>query len=294
MDTAAPSPRLLDRPGGRIAYEVHPAQGEERGLVVAVPGMGDLRSTYRSLAPALAAAGHRVVTTDLRGHGDSDTGFAEHGDEATAGDVVALVEALRDGGQPVAVVGSSMAAGSAVLAAAQRPDLVDALVLLGPFVRDPQGPALVRAATRLAMRALMAPAWAATVWRWYLPRLHAGARPEDHDAHVEAVTASLRRPGRAAAFSRTTRTSHAPAEAALPAVGARALVVMGALDPDFRDPGAEAAWVAQQLSGAVVLVEDAGHYPHAQRPDVVAPAVVDFLAGGPSGGPVDPPGAARA
>jgi alpha-beta hydrolase superfamily lysophospholipase len=42
--------------------------------VVLVPGMSDLRAGYRFLAPALRAAGYRVACTDLRGHGDSDTG----------------------------------------------------------------------------------------------------------------------------------------------------------------------------------------------------------------------------
>ena len=45
-------------------------------LIVCVPGMGDLRATYRFLAPQLVAAGFRVATVDLRGHGDSTTGFS--------------------------------------------------------------------------------------------------------------------------------------------------------------------------------------------------------------------------
>ncbi len=52
-------------------------------LVVAVPGMGDLRSTYDDVVPALVDAGYRVVVADLRGHGDSDTTFRTHGDDAT-------------------------------------------------------------------------------------------------------------------------------------------------------------------------------------------------------------------
>jgi pimeloyl-ACP methyl ester carboxylesterase len=277
MTTTFPT-RHLDRPGGRLGYEVHPAVGAERGLVLAVPGMGDLRSSYRFLAPALAAAGYRVAVADLRGHGDSDTTFDEYGDEPTADDVVALVEALRTDGQPVAVLGNSMAAGSAVLAAAARPDLLDALVLLGPFVRDPAASPVARWATRAGMRVLMSPVWAAATWRTYLPRLFAGTKPADLDAHVASVVAALRRPGYAAAFSRTTRTSHAAAEAALPGVRAATLVVMGTLDPDFPDPAAEARWIAEQVPGEVVLVEEAGHYPHVQRPDAVVPAVLDHLA----------------
>ena len=101
-------------PEGRIGYDVAGAGS----LVVLVPGMGDLRAGYRFLAPALRAAGYRVACTDLRGHGDSDTTFASYGDEETAGDVIALIGEL---GGPAVVVGNSMGAESAVLAAAQRP-----------------------------------------------------------------------------------------------------------------------------------------------------------------------------
>lgn len=274
----------LARPGGRLAYEVLPAVGSRRGLILAVPGMGDLRSTYRHLVPALTAAGFRVVTTDLRGHGDSDATFDDYGDEATADDVTALVQALRADGERVVVMGSSMAAGSAVIAAARRPDLIDDLVLVGPFVREPDAGALARRVTLVAMRVVMAPAWAAASWKAFLPRLYRGARPADFDAHLAAIVASLRRPGYARALSRTTRTTHAPAEAALPAVRARVLVLMGTEDPDFRDPQTEARWVGAQVAGQVVLVDDAGHYPHAQRPDVVARAVLDFLAAGSGAG----------
>ncbi len=203
----------LGRPGGRIGYDVAGADP----LVVLVPGMGDLRAGYRFLAPALQAAGYRVACTDLRGHGDSDTTFTSYGGEQTAGDVAALIEEL---GGPAAVVGNSMSAGSAVLAAAQRPGLVFGLVLVGPFVRD----AAVSTARRLLLRAAMAPVWAAACWKSYLPKLYAGRRPADFGEYRDQVVASLRRPGYATAFSRTTRTSHVPAQARLADVTAAAVV----------------------------------------------------------------------
>ena len=272
------STHLLSRPEGRIAYDVpEPTSGTTAGsTVLTVPGMGDLRTSYRHLVPGLVAAGHRVVTTDLRGHGDSDTTFAAYGDEPTADDVVALLEEVG----PAVVTGSSMGAGAAVIAAAHRPDLVRGLVLLGPFVRDPA----VGAATRLAMRLALAPPWAAWTWKAYLPTLYSGRRPDDHDGYVRDVVAAVRRPGYGRAFSRTTRTSHALAEQLAPQVQAPTLVVMGELDPDFASPADEAAWVAGQLHGRVVMVPEAGHYPHAQRADLVVPAVLEHLAANPDHG----------
>lgn len=259
------SPRFLDRPEGRLAYDVR-GSGP---LVVCVSGMSDLRTTYRHLVGPLAAAGFRVATMELRGHGDSDTTFEAYDDEAAATDVVALVEEL---GGPALVVGHSMSAGAAVIAAAARPELVSGLVLVGPFVRDPELNPVVRGLFRLMMQ----PAWIRPVWKAWLPGLHAGRRPDDFDAHQAAVLAALARPGRRRALARTTRTTHQPAADVIADVAAPALVVMGELDKDFPDPAEEARWVAAQLGAEVLMVPEAGHYPHSQRPDVVAPAVVAF------------------
>ena len=102
--------------------------------MVAVPGMGDLRSTYRDVVPPLVAAGYRVAVTDLRGHGESDTTFRRHGDDVTGADVLALIAEL---GGPAVIIGNSMGAGAAAWAAAENPDAVAGLILLGPFLRNP-------------------------------------------------------------------------------------------------------------------------------------------------------------
>src|SRR6476620_8436673 len=122
--------RWVARPEGRIAYDMV-GTGP---LVVCVPGMGELRTVYRRTAPALAAAGYRVVTMDLRGHGDSDATFTAYDDVAAGGDLLALLEQL---GGPAVVIGNSMGAGAAAWAAAERPELVTGLVLVGAFVRNP-------------------------------------------------------------------------------------------------------------------------------------------------------------
>lgn len=256
----------LERPEGAIAYDVL-GSGP---LVVCLPGMGELRSSYRFTVPALVDAGYRVATMDLRGHGESDATFTSYDDVAAGEDVLALVEEL--GGGPTVLVGNSMGAAAAVWAAAERPDLVAGLVLVGPFVRNvPVNPLLA-----LAFRVAMSGPWAPAVWRAYLPSLYPGVRPEDFEQHREAIRASMRRPGYAAAFTRTTRTSHGPAEARLGEVTAAALVVMGEADPDFKDPAEEAGWIAERLHAEQLLVAGAGHYPQVQVPDQVNPEVVAF------------------
>jgi len=260
------STRWLERPAGRVAYEVAGAGP----LVVCVPGMGDVRQTFRHLAPTLIAGGYRVATMDLRGHGESEATFASYDVPAAVGDVRALIEVL--GGRAV-VVGNSMGASAAALLAAESPELVAGLVLSAPFLRDGSMPGWKKAVFRL----VTARPWAVAAWRAWLPKLYVGRRPADHDAFLAELFASFRRPGHAGAFVRTTRSSHAGTQARLGDVRAAALVVMGALDPDFPEPITEATWAAGEVGADVLLVEEAGHYPLAQRADVVAPAVLAFL-----------------
>ncbi|AWB87680.1 alpha/beta fold hydrolase [Mycetocola zhujimingii] len=250
---------------GRIAYDVR-GNGPR---VILVPGMGELRSTYRFLAPALTDAGYTVVTTDLRGHGESDASFSSYGDVDTAGDIAALLRELG----PAIVVGSSMAAGAAVIVAAEHPELVNGLVLIGPFVRQPVANPL----QTLLFRLLMARPWAAAAWKAYMPTLYAGAKPSDFAEYQRTAIASIKRPGYARAFSLTTRTDHVRAGKSLAAVSTPTLVVMGEKDPDFKNPRVEAEWIAHTLKGTSVMVPEAGHYPHSQQPDLVSASILDFL-----------------
>lgn len=259
--------RYLSVPGGTIAYDI---QGEGP-LVLLVPGMGDLRAAYRFLVPALVNAGYTAASVDVRGHGESDAAFDSYGDVETAADITLLLEVLAT---PAVIVGNSMGAGSAVIVAAENPHLVEGLVLVGPFVRQP---ASSTAFTRAMLRILMARPWAAAVWKTYLPKLYAGRRPEDFTDYRNAVIAALRRPGYTRAFSLTTRTDHLRAGESLTAVTSPTLVVMGEKDPDFADPKGEADWIGRVLGGTTVMIEDAGHYPQSQQPELTSAAIVRFL-----------------
>lgn len=254
----------LQRPEGRIAYDVTgPANGP---LVVCLPGMGELRSSYRHLVPLLVDRGYRVACLDLRGHGDSDAAFTAYDDEALASDALALVAEL---GGAAYLIGNSMGAGAAVIAAAERPDAVLGMALLGPFVRNP---AAGRLATLLYRLAMTKP-WGPAAFMGYYPKWTPGTRPEGYDEHTAAVAANLRKPGHWSAFVATTRTTHAPAEARVGDVTAPVVVVMGTDDVDWKDPAAEARWLGDALRAEVVMAPGVGHYPQAQAPMLVADAL---------------------
>jgi pimeloyl-ACP methyl ester carboxylesterase len=104
----------------------------EGPLVVLAHGIGDSRHSYRFLAPALAAAGYRVANVDIRGCGDSSTGWDGYSRTDIAGDLIALVREL---GGPAVIVGQSISGGAATIAAATAPEAISGLVELAPFTR---------------------------------------------------------------------------------------------------------------------------------------------------------------
>jgi pimeloyl-ACP methyl ester carboxylesterase len=267
-----PSVRFLDRPEGRIAYD-------DRGrgpLVVMVPGMGDVRTEYRFLAPRLVEAGFRVVTMDLRGHGQSTTGWSDYSSSALGSDVVALVRELDAG--PATLIGTSMGAAAVAWGAAEAPDDVSRLVLIGPFVREIPPQSWLKGLVQTVMiRAAFAGPWARSAWGLYYDSLYPSRKPADHADYRARLLANLAEPGRMEALKTMMRLSKADVEARLHEVRAPTLIVMGTKDPDFPDAAAEARTVAGLLHGTVWLIEGAGHYPQAEMPEIAAPAILDFL-----------------
>jgi len=270
----------LDREDGRIAYDVI-GQGP---LVVLSPGLADTRISYRFLAPLIADAGYRVASVDLRGHGESSTGWDSYSRTDTAGD---LVEVIRKLGGPAVIVGQSFSGGSAPIAAATSPDLVSAIVQIDPGTRAPQFSlsALLRNSHNYRRGALLLGRFILTgsvkTWSKYLDVAYPERKPADWDTWLAALQANLREPGRVKAAQSMIKSRPADAAAQLANVQCPALVVMGSDDPDFPDPEAEAAAIVGLLPhglGRYEIIENAGHYPHAQYPQQVADVILPFLA----------------
>jgi pimeloyl-ACP methyl ester carboxylesterase len=268
---AAGTVSLVATDGGVVAIEDHGGAGP---LVLAVPGLGDLRSEYRFLAATLKDAGYRVVTMDLRGHGGSSTGFSSYEADAAARDVVAVLRHLNAG--KATVVGTSFGAAAVAAAAAAVPDLVERVVLIGPFVRDePKS-----AAITLMLSVMFHGPWKLAAWMAYLDSLYTTHKPHDHQAQLAAVRANLDEPGRFEAVRAMMFAGRRATAPTLSSVTAPVLIVMGSKDPDFKVPADEADAIAALLTSTkttTVLIDGAGHYPHAESPAPTATAVLSFL-----------------
>ncbi|MBP0457021.1 alpha/beta fold hydrolase [Streptomyces montanisoli] len=263
--------------GGTIAYEV----AGSGPLIVLSHGMGDSRAAFRAVIPPLVAAGYRVAAVDLRGHGESSTGWPAWSRTAIAGDLLAVIRHL---GGPAVLVGHSVSGGAATIAAALEPSLITAVVELAPFTRKQSaglGDLRVRRFRRGMLRLLGAGVFGSRrLWRSYLEVAYPGARPAGFAERLGRIDSLLREPGRMKAMQAMGRSAPTDAGAHLADVRGPVMVVMGTLDPDWADPRAEGAAIVDALPsglGRLEMIEGAGHYPHDQFPEQTVSLMLAFL-----------------
>jgi pimeloyl-ACP methyl ester carboxylesterase len=267
--------QFITTEGGQIAFDDSGGTGP---AILAIPGMGDLRSEYRHIRPYLIEAGYRVITMDPRGFGETSARWSDYSARAVGRDAVAVLSHLGSG--PATILGNSFAAGSALWAAKEAPDAVNGVVLLGPILRDLEASFL----QRLSLKIGFAGPWKIGFWILYWNTLFPTRKPADHAEVKAAITANLREPGRMDALASMLALSKSDTAAILDQTHVPALIVMGTRDPDFADPVEEARRLAGQLRAETVIVDGAGHYPHTEMPEVVAPKLLAFIASLPHDG----------
>ncbi|UGT44017.1 alpha/beta hydrolase [Nocardia yamanashiensis] len=269
---------------GRIACDVV----GEGPLVVLAHGMGCGRQDFRHLMGPLAAAGYRVVNVDMRGHGESSldwpsvTGKAAISRTDVALDILGVI---RHFGGPAIVVGHSLAGGSATIAAAEAPESVSAIVEINPFTLVPALDFRALWSVRRYRRGITQLIGTQVfnsprLWFRYLGGVAYPTRPADHDHYLRELRDLLEQPGRWAEFRKTGKTSPADAQSRIGEVRCPALVIMGSEDPDYPDPVAEGDRIVAALPpglGQVAVIDQGGHYPHAQFPERMAALMIPFL-----------------
>jgi len=103
MDEARSTHRIAV--GHDMMLTVDEWHGEQTPVVLAHGG-GQTRHSWGGTARTLASHGHRVLSIDLRGHGDSD--WAADGDYSMSGFAADAMAVVRWVGEPVAWVGASL------------------------------------------------------------------------------------------------------------------------------------------------------------------------------------------
>lgn len=251
---------------GQIAYEV----AGDGQLVVCVPSLGDVRGEYRFLVPVLVEAGYRVAAMDVRGHGETTTDWDDYSVAGVGQDILALIRELDAG--PAIIVGTSMGGGAAIWSAVEAPELVRGIVMIDPFVDGDGNRFFV---TLLSI--MLARPWGPSMWLKYYSSLYPTRKPADFAEYSSALYANLKQRGRLEATIEMLRASKRASGERMPNLTQPVLVLMGSKDPDFKNPEAEAKRVAEAVRGNYKIIENAGHYPHAEMPEITGPAILAFI-----------------
>lgn len=141
---------FVDAHGVAIVYDVYEAQGDARGVVQVLHGVGEHAGRYGALIGALTAAGFHVYADDHRGHGR--TGIRQWGGPAKLGRLGKggmraaaaacwhLTEIIRGErpGLPLVLFGHSWGSFLSQMIFNQHPEAYDAVILSGSTYRTPR------------------------------------------------------------------------------------------------------------------------------------------------------------
>jgi len=254
------------------------AAGEGPPLVLC-HGLTETRSGVVHGSRALERAGHRVISYDARGHGESDPAPSGegYGYPELVGDLESVVETTVGGG-PFVLAGSSMGAHTAVAYALRNPERLAGLVLVGPAYDgtvsegelaywDGLAETLERDGVDGFVEYIdqardLDPAWRDTVLRFTRERML-------RHRHLDAVGEALRQVPRSRPFGGLE---------ALEALALPALVVASQDDADPGHPRAVAEAYAERLPLARLVGEAAGESPLAWQGGRLSRAIATFCA----------------
>jgi pimeloyl-ACP methyl ester carboxylesterase len=232
--------------------------------------------TWRENAPALAKAGLRVIAIDLKGFGYSARDKTPHYTWRNQADTLSKVLGELHITKAT-VVGHGWGAGVAVRLANDQPQLVSQLVLVAPTASPEVLPlwkplAQVPFVGRTAVWATTSggPFWGMLRKRGFYDKtavdaayLSAALPPTHVVGTIDALLAMAATPADEPAFK------------PLASVKVPALVLLGREDPYL--PEKEGERLASELPNAkLVVIPDAGHYPHVEQKLVVNRQIIDF------------------
>jgi 3-oxoadipate enol-lactonase len=234
--------------------------------------MGLTMASWDDVLPAFAST-HRVLRYDLRGHGLTEkvTYLYTFGDLAE--DLRALLDALNIT-EPVTLIGGAIGGATAITFAAKYPQRVKALVAYSPATGETD-------ATREREQELNDNI------------LKAGVRPSVLAGEDTEYKKEIRTPARYARYRgmKLANDLHGWVAARNMAVATDAdafvkqyaaiqcpTLIMASAFPGGKRPAAQVkAEVADRIAGAKFMAIESGHYMALERPDLLAPAVVNFL-----------------
>ena len=262
-------------------YEV---QGRGRAVVM-IHGIGGGSSMfqYRLNAPAVAAAGYRVYTLDLLGFGRSSRPEIRYTQDLMVAQIESfLTTVVRE---PAVLVANGLAGAYAIRVAAERPDLVAGLALIGPTGYEQLNREQDEARTRffdLLANPVVGEVFASLLVETGAQRFFLLDAYHRRDSLTPEVLATydrnLKAPGaRWVVFSFVSGNLDQDVRTLWPTTTAPTLLVWG-LEEGFNSLADAEDFLRARPETSFLLLRDASLLPNEERADAFNEALLGFLA----------------
>lgn len=262
--------------GGYKLHYIDVGQGEP---VVMIHGFADSSYTWHENVRLLAEAGFRVIAVDQPGLGRSEfppEPFT-YAMENMAGEILDLTDRL--GLQTFHVVGSSMGGGISLYLAARYPERVRKVAVFDPACYQMKHSELAVLARREGSRQFVADIagrWAG----WYALQDVYYDKTKVTDELVDEYARPLNKPGYRRMLARLINDYFSPTMTQMAdefqTIEAPVLIVWGVQDK-WVDPAFADRLHAAIPNSQLLLVDQCGHLPHQEKPEIVNPRLLEFL-----------------
>ncbi len=270
---------FADLPSGKTAFEF---KGDPKGpVVVLIHGVLGPMMVWDALYKPLTNAGFRVLRYDLLGRGQSERVSNTYSNRLFQDQLVELLSFLSVGNESIHFIGSSMGNIIASEYALLHPSQVKSMVIIGPagFSFD-EGPL-----SKLSTAPVIGDVLAAVVGSSILAKRNREYFFESNnfEVYLKRFENQLRVPGSKQSILSTMRNmpvkAYLDGYRSLGQLQIPTLLVWGRNDISFEFKFSKD--LLETIPHAIFLpVERAAHLPQLERPEIVTPAVIEFLSRG--------------
>ena len=267
--------QFVQLPNGYVHYELGGKKGNP--LVVLVHGFSTPAYTWEPTAQPLIDAGFRVLCFDLFGRGYSDRPNVEYNLDLFVRQMEELLEALQVE-EPVHLLGLSMGGPIVAAFANRHPDKIQTLTLLDPLVTNifesSIFPLNIKGIGEYVMAVYMVP--------FYLPKSQCSdmVHPENFPGWEDRFKDQIQYKGFGRAILSTMRNlAKLDTLAEYESLGKKNLPVQILWGKQDQTISAEAIATLRELvpQHHFQAIDDAGHIPHYEQPEVVNAALAGFF-----------------
>ncbi len=257
----------LPRPGGTLIYKVVGKQDAD--TIFFCHSLGANQSLWGRQIEQLSDS-HRIVSCDLRGHGESDIFDTPYTIEIMAQDIVALLDHLNI--PSCHFVGLSLGSMIGLWLGATEPNRMQRMVLAGASAKVKDSSAFNKRISQIELNGLNS-MFTELDDRWY-----AAGYPAKQPLVVDKIRAMIAKTPIKGYIAATIAVRDFDIIEQLPNIKAQMLLITGL--EDKATPLSDAKYIVERCPNATLtIIKNASHLAMVEKPEIFDDALIKFIRG---------------